>query len=114
MTAEAAESHSFSHDARFGEVAALAAKNALLSLVTLTLYRFWARASMRRRLWARTSVLGDPLEYSGTGWELFRGFLISLPTFFLPAIFVLYLAPLAFDPMTSGVMFAAFYIVAVP
>lgn len=106
--------HAFAHKARFGEIAALAGRNALLGLVTLTLYRFWARTRMRRRLWARTELLGDPLEYTGKGGELFRGFLLSLPTFFLPAIFVLYLAPLAFDPATAGLMFLAFYAVAVP
>lgn len=113
-TSPAAERHAFAHSARFGEIAALAARNALLGLLTLTLYRFWARTRMRRRLWARTAVLGDPLEYTGRGGELFRGFLLSLPTFFLPAIFVLYLAPLAFDPVTAGLMFLAFYAVAVP
>lgn len=106
--------HPFALNARFGELAGLAGKNALLGLITLTLYRFWARTTMRRRLWSRTSVLGDPLEYTGSGWELFRGFLLSLPTFFLPAIFVLYLAPLAFDPGTAFLLLLGFYAFAVP
>lgn len=95
-------------------VAGLAFKNAFFTVVTLTLYRFWARTTIRRRIWSRTSVLGDPFEYTGTGWELFRGFLISLPTFFLPAIFVLYIAPLAFDPGAAALMVLAFYAFAIP
>ena len=30
------------------------------------------------------------------------GFLIALPTFFLPAMFVFYIAPFAMDPLTAG------------
>lgn len=114
MTVEAAETQSFSHQGKFFNVLGLALKNAGLLLLTFTLYRFWARTAMRRRLWSRTSVMGDPLEYTGTAGELFRGFLIALPTFFLPAIFVLYIAPLLFDPATAFWLLAAFYLIGVP
>ncbi|MET0183245.1 MAG: DUF898 family protein [Caulobacterales bacterium] len=114
MSLDDAESHPFTQTARFGELLRLAVRNAGLSIVTLTLYRFWARTSMRRRIWARTNLMGDPMEYEGTGWELFRGFLISLPTFFLPAIFVIYLAPLAFEPAIAGLMLLVFYACAIP
>ena len=103
MTVEAAATQTFSHTGKFSNVFGLALKNALLTIVTLTLYRFWARTAMRRRLWSRAWIMGDPLEYTGTGWELFRGFLIALPCFFLPAIFVFYIAPLAMDPCRRGV-----------
>jgi uncharacterized membrane protein YjgN (DUF898 family) len=69
---------------------------------------------MRRRIWSRVWVLGDPLEYTGTAWQLFRGFLIALPTFFLPAIFVYYIAPLMMDPVSAFWLAAAFYLIAVP
>lgn len=114
MTAEAAPAQSFAHRGKFFDVLALAAKNAALTVLTLTLYRFWARTAMRRRLWSRTWIMGDALEYTGTAWELFRGFLIALPTFFLPAMFVLYIAPLAMDPTTAGWLLFGFYVVAVP
>lgn len=81
MTAEAAPSQTFAHSGKFFNVLGLALKNAALTIITLTMYRFWARTSMRRRLWSRTWVLGDPLEYTGNAAELFRGFLISLPCF---------------------------------
>lgn len=114
MTVEAAPAQSFAHTGKFFNVLGLALKNAALTVLTLTLYRFWARTSMRRRLWSRASVMGDPLEYTGTGWELFRGFLIALPTFFLPAMFILYIAPLMMDPVTASWLGLGFYLVAVP
>lgn len=114
MTVEAAPAHSFAHSGRFFNVLGLALKNAALTLLTLTLYRFWARTAMRRRLWSRASVLGDPLEYTGTGWELFRGFLIALPTFFLPAMFIFYIAPLFMNPVAAFWLATGFYLVAVP
>jgi uncharacterized membrane protein YjgN (DUF898 family) len=114
MTVEAAEAQPFSHHGKFFNVFGLALKNALFTVLTLTLYRFWARTSMRRRLWSRASVMGDPLEYTGTALELFRGFLIALPTFFLPAMFVYYIAPLMMDPVSAFWLSAAFGIVAVP
>jgi uncharacterized membrane protein YjgN (DUF898 family) len=114
MTTEAAPAQSFAHRGTFFNVLGLAAKNAALTVITLTLYRFWARTAMRRRLWSRTWIMGDALEYTGTAWELFRGFLIALPTFFLPAMFVFYIAPLAMDPITAGWLGFGFYVVAAP
>jgi uncharacterized membrane protein YjgN (DUF898 family) len=111
---DATSTYQFRQRAGFWELASLAARNAGLGLITLTLFRFWARTSMRRRLWARTWLLGDPLEYTGTGGELVRGFLISLPTFFLPALFAINLAPLAFDRATAALIAFCFYCVAVP
>lgn len=114
MTAEAAPSQTFAHSGKFFNVLGLALKNAGLTIITLTMYRFWARTSMRRRLWSRTWVLGDPLEYTGNAAELFRGFLISLPCFFLPAIFVFYIAPYAIEPVWAGWLTFAFYVFSVP
>jgi uncharacterized membrane protein YjgN (DUF898 family) len=110
----AAPAQPFAHQGKFFDVLGLALKNAGLTIVTLTLYRFWARTSMRRRLWSRMWVMGDPLEYTGTGGELLRGFLISLPTFFIPAIFVFYVAPFAMDPVVAAWLSIGFYIFAVP
>jgi uncharacterized membrane protein YjgN (DUF898 family) len=104
----------FYHTGRLANVLGLAAKNALVSILTLTLYRFWARTSMRRRIWSRVWILGDSLEYTGTGWELFRGFLISLPCFFLPAIFVFYIAPYAINRTAASLLILAFYVASVP
>jgi uncharacterized membrane protein YjgN (DUF898 family) len=114
MTVDAAEAQPFSHTGKFFNVLGLALKNAALTVVTLTLYRFWARTSMRRRLWSRASVMGDPLEYAGNGWELVRGFLIALPTFFLPWIFVAYIAPLVMNPIVAAWLGFGFWVILVP
>lgn len=43
--------HPFSQTASFANAAPLFFKNALLAALTLTLFRFWARTDVRRRLW---------------------------------------------------------------
>jgi uncharacterized membrane protein YjgN (DUF898 family) len=54
----------------------IAATNLLLIVVTLGFYRFWAKARERRYLWGRTRFIDDHLEWTGTGKEMFVGFLV--------------------------------------
>ena len=71
----------------------IAATNALLIICTLGVYRFWAAARQRRYLWSRTEFIDDALEWTGTGKEMFLGFLIVilfLAPFFL---FIQFLFP---------------------
>ena len=70
------------------EIIRLVIKNLLLTIVTLGFYRFWARTNVRRYLWEKMHVFGSPLEYTGTGKELFLGFLIVAFGFFVP-VFVI-------------------------
>lgn len=56
----------------------LVVKNIVLNTVTLFFYRFWARTNWRRHLWSNVVLRGDPFEYTGTGLEMFKGFLIAL------------------------------------
>ncbi len=58
--------------------------NLALTIITLGIYRFWGKAKYRRYLWGHTYLDGDPLEYRGTGLELFFGailviLLVSIP-----------------------------------
>ena len=55
--------------------------NLALTIVTLGIYRFWAKARERRYLWANTRLLDGELEWSGTGSEMLIGFLFALPVF---------------------------------
>ena len=48
--------------------------NILLTIVTIGLYRFWAKTRIRQYLWNHLEVEGDRLEYTGTGKELMLGF----------------------------------------
>lgn len=67
-----------------GAVLRLALGNLLLNIATLSLWRFWGRTRVRRQLWSGTTAWGDPLEYTGTGKELFVGFAMVLVVVFLP------------------------------
>jgi len=68
------------------EFAPIAFTNLLLTIVTLGIYRFWAKTRERRYLWSRTNFIDDPLEWTGTGKELLIGFLIAVPLFGIPLI----------------------------
>lgn len=52
--------------------------NLALTIITLGIYRFWGKAKYRRYLWAQTTLEGDPLEYRGTGFELFIGAMLAV------------------------------------
>jgi len=56
-------------------------RNFLYGVLTLGFYRFWARTNLRRYLWGAVRLQDEPLEYTGTGRELFVGFLFVLAVF---------------------------------
>lgn len=70
----------------------LSLKNGLLNIVTLTLYRFWGKTEVRRRVWSSTWLNGEPLEYTGRGIELFLGFLFALVVLGLPFLIMVFAA----------------------
>lgn len=53
-------------------------KNTSLIIVILKFYRFWGKALVRKYIWSNQTLFGEKLEYTGTGKELFLGFLIVL------------------------------------
>lgn len=61
-----------------GALFGLFIKTSLLTLLTLGLYRFWAKTRIRKYIWSATSGDGDSFEYTGTGLEKFLGFLIAV------------------------------------
>jgi uncharacterized membrane protein YjgN (DUF898 family) len=76
----------FSHSGGTGAMIRLALVNLVLSVITLSLYRFWGKTRVRRLLWSGTSAWNDPVEYVGTGKELFIGFLMVLFLIYLPVV----------------------------
>ena len=50
-------------------------KNALFSILTLGIYIPWAKTNTRRFLWQNTEFAGQRFMYTGTGLELFKGYL---------------------------------------
>lgn len=68
----------------------LSLRNGLLNIVTLTLYRFWGKTEVRRRVWHGVRLNGDAFEYTGRGKELFIGFLLALLVLGLPMLLIVF------------------------
>jgi len=80
--------HAFSFHGNWRDYAPIAFTNLLLTIVTLGIYRFWATTRTRRYLWSQTQFIDERLEWTGTGLELFIGFLIVLLLFGVPILFL--------------------------
>lgn len=89
----------FSFTGTRGPLLKIALVNSLLTLLTLGIYRFWAKTRLRRYFWSNIRIQKEPLEYTGTGMELFIGFLIALAI--LVPIFALYQGALFLLETTS-------------
>lgn len=95
--------------------------NLLKTILTLGVYRFWAKTKVRQYLWSNTIFAGDSFSYHGTGKELFMGFLkfMGMLIPFLVVLGVLQavggpigqtvggLAPLIFWPLVPVLMVGA-------
>src|SRR6185369_14167236 len=91
----------------------IAATNALLIICTLGIYRFWASARQRRYLWSRTHFIDDQLEWTGTGKEMFLGFLIVIAVLAPFFLFFQFLFPALIARGKTGAaggIFTLFYI----
>ncbi len=62
--------------------------NLVFNVLTFSIYRFWGKTNVRRHIWSCIHINGEPLEYTGTGMELFKGFLFIFGLFILPYIVV--------------------------
>lgn len=88
--------------------------NFLLGIVTLTVYRFWARTNVRRHIWSCVHVNGQPLEYTGKGLELFKGALIVFAVLGLPVVLAVSAISIAYGPehpAVAGIQTLVFLIV---
>ena len=88
-------------------------KNGLLTILTLGIYRFWAKTHLRRYYWNNITIAGDSLEYLGRPIELLIGFLIAI-AILLPlaiAVGVLSFALAAISPVLEPLSSVAFFIV---
>ena len=77
--------------------------NFLLGIVTLSIYRFWAKTNVRRHIWRCVHINGEPLEYTGRGMELFKGALIVFAIFGLPFILAISAINLAYGPQHPAI-----------
>lgn len=83
-TAPAAPPHRITWTAPPGGLLGLSLLNGLLRVLTLGVYHFWGKTEVRQRIWSAVRIDGEPLEYRGTGGELFMGFLIVFALVLLP------------------------------
>jgi uncharacterized membrane protein YjgN (DUF898 family) len=84
MANESGRRGAFEFSGSWREFAPIAFTNLLLSIVTLGVYIFWARTRERQYLWSRTRFIDDQLEWTGTGFELFLGYVFAFFLFILP------------------------------
>jgi uncharacterized membrane protein YjgN (DUF898 family) len=96
------------YDGETGEIFVLSLRVGFMTLATLGLYRFWATTRVRRWFWSQVTIDDEPLEYSGTGFELFVAF-VKVALVVAAVLIPLRLALNFFDPssITGGILFAA-------
>jgi uncharacterized membrane protein YjgN (DUF898 family) len=70
------------YDGTLGELYGIFFKNLLLQILTLGIYRFWATTNNRRYIWSHMRFQHERFEYTGTGGELFKGFLLAIGVMF--------------------------------
>lgn len=91
--------------------------NQLLKIVTLGIYHFWGKTRIRRYVWANLSLDDERFEYTGTGKELFVGFLKAFLVL-LGIVIVLSIAGVVLGtlmesvgPVFSGVLTAVAFVI---
>jgi uncharacterized membrane protein YjgN (DUF898 family) len=92
-----------------GDFLGLCLKNGLLNIITLTLYRFWGKTEVRRRVWRSTYLNDEPFEYTGRGVELFLGFLIAAFVVGLPFLLAVFAAQMM-GPAAAGMILLPLYV----
>ncbi len=104
------ESITFKQVGTAGGITPTVLLNAVLNIVTLSLWRFWGRTRVRRYLWSTTQINGEGCEYTGTGWELFRAFLVVMFAIFLPIYAAIFGGSFLLPPQVFAIVFAIAYI----
>ena len=92
-----------------GGFAGLSSLNGLLRILTLGVYHFWGKTEVRQRIWSAVRIDGEPIEYRGTGGELFRGFLIVFFLILLPMGLASFASSLLLPQTWQGVYQIAFW-----
>lgn len=74
--------------ARLGALFRIVYVNLILTILTLGIYRFWAKTKLRRYIWRHLVVGGESFEYTGTGKELLLGFLKAVLVLLPPLVII--------------------------
>jgi uncharacterized membrane protein YjgN (DUF898 family) len=99
--------HTLHYDGRTGSLYRIWLLNMLLNIPTLGIYSFWGKTRMRRYIASCYQLLGDRFEYTGTGKEMFLGFLKALPI--IIAIYI----PILVWPVENHPWVAVFFVIAI-
>lgn len=96
----------------------LSFKNFLYKIVTFGIYNFWGKTEVRKRIWGAMRINGEPLQYTGTGKEMFLGFLVILAVLTLPTMLIGFLAAIVLGPQGAQMLNATisigfFYLIGV-
>jgi len=83
--------------------------NGLLRILTVGVYHFWGKTEVRQRIWSAVRIDGEPLEYRGTGGELFRGFLIVFLLILLPLGLMGFVSSLFLQPAGHAIYTLVFW-----
>ena len=87
MLVEKKASDNLKYQGRIGGLYLISLKNFFLEIITLFIYRPWAKTNIRRYIFGSITIFGKRLEYSGTGGELLIGLIKAfLIIAVLPAI----------------------------
>lgn len=87
--------HTLAFRGRAGSLLGIHIVNVFLTLLTLGVYSFWAKARVRRYLFAQTELHGDRFAFHGRGLEMLVGFVKAIIVFGLPLAALQYLPHLA-------------------
>jgi len=99
-------------------LAGLGLLNTLLTILTLGIYSFWGRTEVRRRIWSMVRMNGEPFAYTGTGKELFLGyiivfFILTVPTilaFSVIPYFAIYLLGPVAGPIVGAIVVVSYMV----
>lgn len=86
--------HYIDYEGKLKQVYGIWTVNLFMKIITIGIYSFWGKARMRRYLAHSFYFADDRFHYTGTGRELFMGFLRALPM-----VLVLYLPIFLLDPL---------------
>jgi uncharacterized membrane protein YjgN (DUF898 family) len=97
---------------------ALSFKNFLYRIITLGIYHFWGKTEVRKRIWSAIRINGEPLQYTGTGKEMFLGFVfvlvvLTVPTLLLVLVGLVVAGETGANVVQTLVSIAFFYLVGV-
>jgi uncharacterized membrane protein YjgN (DUF898 family) len=113
MDQETSNGRAFEFVGNWREFAPIAFTNLLLTIVTLGIYSFWAKTRERQYLWSQTRFIDDRLEWTGTGLELFIGYVMAFVLFLVPLgliQFVIQALAIRGQDGLAALLFVVFYV----